>query len=212
MDLSNIVDLQHYAVAWIPIIMAAASLGKGIFDSVKAGKMERKADALAAQIPMEDKGIRGYLDELRTQRQYAMSGATKMMAFKRRMIEDSQKSINSNLLRSAGGSSGGLMQGLLASGNIAQRNLMGAAAQSEQQGLQLLGMEGPVISDMSDRRLSLQTYARDVANARAAARRQDANSNIMGSLGAITSMDMGGFGGGYPKTPKDPNKPKGQAV
>jgi glucan phosphorylase len=61
------------------------------------------------------------------------------------------------------------------------------AAQEQQQALGLLGQEGQLISDMSDRRYAHQKWMRDLKLGQYAQMRQDASANISGGIGTLAS-------------------------
>lgn len=173
----------------IPLIMTGATLLKGILDSGKAAGAERQASDLAKGVMAEDPGTRSYLNDIVARRNYAEAGATRMNSLKRRDIEQAGVQTGANLRRASGGSAGTTIDALLRSQNMTERNLAQAGAETEALAPQYLGMQAPLVSDMADRRLSLQTYGRDQAAARAARYRSDANQNLMASMGVLAGLD-----------------------
>jgi hypothetical protein len=183
----------------LPLVALAAQVGKGIYDSAQAGSLNRKSAALNAAIPHEDPGVRSFRDEIRQKRRYAEGGQTRMMGVQRRAAERGAAQTMSNISRTAGGAPGATQQGLLRSQNTMQQGISQAGAGADAMGLQLMGMEGPLVSDVADRTLSLQTYLRDQAGFQGAMRQQSANNAFSGTLGVLSMLDPQ-VGGGTPKT------------
>ncbi len=177
-----------FAVAALPLVLMGAQLIKGIADSSTAGRMEGRADALAKDIPQQDPGVRGALDEIRQRRRYAEMGHGAMLGYKRRMAEEAGRNMGNNLVRAAGTSPGATQQALLRGQNVTQQSLMRAGAESEALAPQYMAMETPLVQDMADRKLALQQYARDQANLRATQKRLDANNAILGVFGLASAM------------------------
>lgn len=182
-------------------VAAVASIGYGVYQGEQAKKEQKKAEA--AYVEKEDAQQRALLNALRQRQRYAEAGASRMSALKKRMAEESGAQAQANIARGAGGSSGGYIDALLRSQNITQRQLMQGAAETEATADRYLMAQAPIVSDMADRRLSLQTYARDVASGRAAALRQSSEQNIMAGI-SMGASGMKGIGGGTPQTTTTP--------
>lgn len=179
----------------IPVALAAASIGKGIADDVRAGKQRKEAMRLHNAIPQEDPGVRSLLTEIAQRQKYAEFGQSAMLGAKRRMINDATEQGDVNLARSAGTSPGAAQQGILRSRVAGRGALAAAGAESENLGMGLLSMKAPLVSDIADRKLSLQTYLRDANSFQAETRQQNANNLIMGGLGVLSRLEPS-FGGG----------------
>ena len=176
-------------VPFIPIALAAASIGKGIFDAAQGNKQMRRAEQLHAQIPEQDPGVSGALANVRQMRKYVESGMTRMNAYSNRQINNSTGQAMANQRRLAGASPGAAQQGMLRAQATGQNALMGVGARNEQMAGQLLGMETPLVSDMADRSLSLRTYLRDLNQFRGATRTQQGNNMFTGAMGIIAGVD-----------------------
>lgn len=185
----------------VPLVLAGASIVKGMFDSSRANKLENKALEANKNIPRQDAGVLSLLGDIQQKRRYAESGATKMMALKRGMIQDTMGQTQANLLRASGGNGGTVIDSLLRSQNIGGRAMAQAAADTEQLAPQYMAMQAPLVTDMADRKLSLDTYDRDLAMANAAQARRDANDNIWGAVGLLASADWSAGAAGSPDVP-----------
>lgn len=180
-------------MAWfVPLITAAVGAGVAIWQTEEAKKQARKAEQARSRVESEDAGMRGLLNSLKQRQMYAEAGATKMSALKRRLAEESGAQTQANLARGAGGSGGGYIDSVLRSQNLTQRSLMQGAAETEQTADRYLQMQAPIVSDMADRRLSMQIGERDTLAGQSAAAQQNASSNVNAALGLLASMDWGG--------------------
>lgn len=168
--------------------MAAAMIGKGIADGQKAKKERASADAANRAIPRQDPGIARHLADIKQRRQYAENGQSRLLALKRRMITNAGQQAQTNLLRGSGNAPGSAQQGLLRSQAVTQQGLSQAGAETEQLSNQYLQMETPLISDMADRALSLDTYNRDSKMMQAAQTQQNSNNSISSGVGLIAGM------------------------
>lgn len=176
------------AVPIIPIIMAAAMIGKGMADSNKAKKERSSAEAANRAISRQDPAIAAHLAEIKLKRQYAENGQSRLLALKRRMITNAGRQTQTNLLRGSGNAPGSAQQGLLRSQAMTQQGLSQAGVETEQQSLGLLNMQTPIINDMADRALSLDTYNRDSKMMQAAQTQQNSNNSISSGVGLIAGM------------------------
>lgn len=176
----------------LPIVMAGASLVKGIVDGGRAGRMEKDAQDAARRVQRDDPGMTKLLQEIGDRQRYAENGTSKMMAYKRGLIQDSQNAYQQGVFQSSGGNAGAVVDSLLAGQGLSNRSKLQAAAETEQLAPQYLAMKQPIVSDQADRRLSLQLYDRDTASARAARARSDSNRNIYGAIAMLGSVDWSG--------------------
>lgn len=167
--------------------MAAAMIGKGIADGQKAKKERASADAANKAIPRQDPGVARHLADIKQRRQYAENGQSRLLALKRRMITNAGQQAQTNLLRGSGNAPGSAQQGLLRSQAVTQQGLSQAGAETEQLANQYLQMETPLISDMADRALSLDTYSRDSKAMQAAQTQQNSNNSISSGMGIMAA-------------------------
>lgn len=180
------------------MITGLAQIGIGFSDRAAARKMDRESEALHKAIPGADPGVLNHLNDIRLRERFASSGNSRTMAFQRRMAMDADNQFAANAARGAGGAPG-TYQDMLLRGKVGtQQALMGAGAQEAQRGMQLLAMQTPLIQDIADRTLSLQTYLRDKRALQAATREQSANNMISSGFGTVAGS-MGGMGGGGSK-------------
>lgn len=160
-----------------------------------SGDQQKKARKKAEQEKLgDDPGMTSYLNTLRQRQAYAENGQTRMAALKRRMAEEAGAQTQANLARGAGGSSGTYIDSMLRSQNLTQRTLAQNAADTEATADRYLFAQAPLVSDMADRRLSLGTYARDVAAGQGAQAQQNQNANLNAALGLLATMDFSGQG------------------
>lgn len=188
----------------LPIVMAGASLVKGIVDGGRAGRMEKDAQDAARRVQRDDPGMTKLLQEIGDRQRYAENGTSKMMAYKRGLIQDSQNAYQQGVFQSSGGNAGAVVDSLLAGQGLSNRSKLQAAAETEQLAPQYLAMKQPIVSDQADRRLSLQLYDRDTASARAARARSDSNRNIYGAMAMLGGVD---WSGSAPSTRSAPAAP-----
>lgn len=191
--------------------MAAAMIGKGIADGQKAKNERAAADAANKAIPRQDPGVARHLADIKQRRQYAENGQSRLLALKRRMITNAGQQAQTNLIRGSGNAPGSAQQGLLRSQAVTQQGLSQAGAETEQLSNQYLQMETPLISDMADRALSLDTYNRDSKAMQAAQTQQNSNNSISSGMG-IAAGGLGGLnvGGGAKSNPAQPVAVPGQ--
>lgn len=178
-----------WTAALIPLITSGIQIWQ---QQRNAKSLENRASKARADMLPEDLEMRGLLESVRQKQLYAEAGATRMMAVKRRLAEDSAAQTQSNLARGAGGSSGSYIDSILRSQNLTQRSLMQGAAETEQMADRYLGLQSDIVADMADRRHSLRTDEFDRLSGQAAAARQNASSNTNAALGLLASMDWGG--------------------
>lgn len=203
-----ITELQHHdTFGWIvPLIMAGVSVYQAIHQSSVAKKEQKKADAAQAAIQQEDPGVRSLADEIRQQRINTQNGQSPMLSYQRRMIGENSRNIGNNAVRAAGSAPGATQQALLRTGQVEQASLAGAGAQAAQQGMQLFGLQTPLIQDMADRKLALQSYPRDAATFRSAQAQQNSNNAWSSAIGSLSGIKFDeGVWGGPKKSSKMPS-------
>ena len=199
----------HDTHSWVAAaIGAGVAIYQAIHQANAAKKEQKKADAAQAAIQQEDVRVRSLADEIRQNRLNAERGQTAMLSYQRRMIGENSRNIGNNAVRAAGSAPGATQQALLRTGQVEQASLAGAGAQAAQQGMQLFGLQTPLIQDMADRKLALQSYPRDAATFRSAQAQQNSNnawSSAIGSLSRIKFNGMGGAGAKSSTAPFDAN-------
>lgn len=188
-------ELHHGMQAIVPVIpllLTAAQVGKGLMDQAKAKRETARADALNGAIPQVDPDVQAHLNAIRLHQSYAENGASRLLAYKKRTIEDAGMQARSNLEHGAGTSPGSLQQADLRSQNQTQDALAQAGAQSESLVPQYMAMETPLISDIADRKLSTQEYLRDKTAFQGAQDQQNANTAFTGAMGLASMFDVNG--------------------
>lgn len=188
-------ELHHVVQAIVPVLpllMIAGQVGKGLMDQAKAKRENARADALNAAIPQVDPDVQAHLNNIRLHQSYAENGASRLLAYKKRTIEDAGEQARSNLEHGAGSSPGSLQQGFLRSQNLTQDALAKAGADSESLVPQYMNMETPLISDIADRKLSTQEYLRDKSAFQGAQDQQNANNAFTGAMGLASMFDVKG--------------------
>lgn len=177
----------------VPIIGAAAGLAgilQGVSQNSRAKRMYRDAMNAHKAIPLNDPAQLSYLDDVRMHRRALEAGTSKMMGLRTRIAQNGLAQTQANAARNAGGSAGTLMDILLRSQQQFGNTLNEGAAQEQQQALGLLGQEGQLISDMSDRRYAHQKWMRDLKLGEYAQMRQDASANISGGIATLASAGV----------------------
>lgn len=178
----------------IPLIAGAvqgiAGLVAGGSQRGKGRRLMNEAANLHRALPMEDSRQLAYLDDIRTRQRAMEAGTSKMMALRTRQAMSAQAQTQANAARGAGGSAGTLMDVLLGSQRVAGEAINEGAAQEQQQALGLLQMQGPLITDMAQRRYAHQKYLRDLKMAQGAQFLQDASANTAAAIGALGSGGM----------------------
>lgn len=192
-------DILAIAPFVVPAIMSAISLAKGIADNSAAKRQRAEARRLHDAIPNADPGVLDQLNQLRLRQRYAETGQSWLSNTRRQSIQDANAQTQVNLLRGSGTSPGSLQQGLLRSQVQTQNALQQAAAGDQQAAIQYMTMQTPLISDIADRTMSLQSYLRDNANFQSAQTQQNANNAITGALGTMASYGLKSAGAGTTK-------------
>ena len=181
---------------------AIGAVAGGIYGAVQgneAKKAREKAERAAAEIPREDPAMAQYLGDMRRHRRHLLAGTGSLFSAQKRAIDQSQAQTGANLARTTGGSSGTLIDALLRSQSQTDRSIDEAFGQQSMLAADNFNAQLPVIANMTDRRLRLDSYGRDLAMMNAATLEQANNANFsggmanLGSLGSLT-------GGGGPKT------------
>ena len=117
------------------------------------------------------------------------AGADPSTALANRMAQQAGAQTQSNLVRSGGP---GIVQNLLSSQNVTQRNLAQAGALAAQGADRMLGMQGDLTNMMAQRRYDRQRYRRDLALMQGQQMRQDANNQMMSAIALLPQAKIGG--------------------
>jgi hypothetical protein len=105
------------------------------------------------------------------------------------MAQQAGAQTQSNLVRSGGP---GIVQNLLSSQNVTQRNLAQAGALAAQGADRMLGMQGDLTNMMAQRRYDRQRYRRDLALMQGTQMQQDANNQMMSAIALLPQAKIGG--------------------
>jgi len=186
------------APGWGTAIGAVAGGLWGGIQGNEAKKAREKAERAAAEIPREDPAMASYLGDMRRHRRHLLAGTSSLFGVQKRAIEQAQAQTGANLARTTGGSSGTLIDALLRSQGQTNRSLSEASAGQQMLAAENFNAQLPVIANMTDRRLRLDSYGRDLAMMRAATLEQANNANFSGGMANLSSM--GSLTGGGPKT------------
>lgn len=176
---------------WGTAIGAVAGGILGGVQGSEADKKQREYERLAKEIPLVDPGTQRFLNDLRFRRNALEAGTSSLFSGQRRNVEQAQAQTGANLARTTGGSTGTLIDALLRSQsrtNTAMEQIGGAQRQMANE---FLMAEAPIIADMADRRLRLQSYSRDMANLQAATAQQQQQLNTNAALATLPDL-MGG--------------------
>ena len=182
----------HAIVPVLPLLLMAGQVGKGLMDQGKAKRENARADALHAAIPQVDPDVQAHLNNIKLHESYAENGASRLLAYKKRTIQDAGEQARSNLAKGAGTSPGSLQQGFLRSQNLTQDASAKAGADSEGLVPQYMNMETPLISDIADRKLATEQYLRDKTAFQGAQDQQNANTAFTGAMGLASMFALNG--------------------
>ena len=154
-------------------------VGVGHVMSWQAKKMYDKYAKIADGIG-DDPEQRGLLNVLGRQERLYRAGADTNTAYGNRLAMNAGAQSQANLARAGGGQ--GLVQNMLSSQAVTQRQLGANAAQAAARADQMLGMRGELINLMLQRRYELQKYRRDREMALWAAKKQLSNNMISAGM------------------------------
>ena len=178
-----------------PVGGAIGTLVSGAIGMGQSDNLRKQYDQKDAAIPSVDPATMAFRDQVAMRRRMYDAGTNRIAQNRMRLANQGMATTQANIARQTGGSAGGAIQGLLASQNVGQQNAMQALAPNDAASNQLLGMEQQLVDDMAQRRLSLQTYARDVAMSEYALSRQGAERNMMAAAGMMPQLRFGQKGG-----------------
>lgn len=176
---------------WGPAGTAIGSFAGGLVQNAAADSKKNEWNKLDSQIPLNDPQQQQFLSKVEGQeRQYRM-GADPNTSLANALARQAGGQTQTNLLRAGGP---GTVQNLLSSQNVTNRALASNAAQAAGMADNMLGAEGSLINLMAQRRYDRQRYRRDIAQHQAEQGQQDANNQMMASIGMIPTL-VGGLGG-----------------
>lgn len=167
---------------------AGLSAVTGLVQNFQARKLKKEADALVP--PLMDPNQAAFLSELNQKRKSIETGAD--FAAGMNMLNASNAGTNDAIVRAGGGDVGGTMQGLLRSqrtSDDARNNLL---AQGANEQMAYNSMYGEFLNKIAARKLQLGLYKSQQARAEWAAKKKDANANLMAGMAGLTGMNGGG--------------------
>ena len=173
-----------------PVGAAVGALAGGLVQNASADNQMRDWDRLDKQIPTYDPQQVAFMSRLKQQEKQFRGGTDPSTALSNRLAQQAGSQTQANLTRAGGP---GLVQNLLSSQNVTQRNNAQIGANAATQANGLLGMQGDLTNLMSQRAYDRQRYRRDIALANAQQTRQDANNQMMSAIGALPQVTAGGF-------------------
>ena len=153
-------------------------VGVGHAMSWQAKKLYDKYARIADSIG-DDPEQRGLVNTLARQERLYRAGADTNTAYANRLAMNAGAQTQANLARYGGP---GLVQNMMGSQAITQRQLGANAAQAASQADNMLGMRGQLVNIMAQRRYDLQKYRRDREMALWAAKKQLSNNMISAGM------------------------------
>jgi len=172
-----------------PAGAAVGAFAGGLAQNSAANRKMGEWNQLDRAIPLNDPAQQSYLGRLERQERQYRAGADPSTALANRMAQQAGAQTQSNLVRSGGP---GIVQNLLSSQNVTQRNLAQAGALAAQGADRMLGMQGDLTNMMAQRRYDRQRYRRDLALMQGQQMRQDANNQMMSAIALLPQAKIGG--------------------
>ncbi len=172
---------------------AGASIGAlagGLVQGGAANKTMRQWDKMDQAIPQVDPQQAAFLSKVQQQERQYRAGTDPSSALANRLAQSSGAQTQTNLVRAGGP---GIIQNLLSSQNVTQRNLAQTGALAARNADALLGLQGGLIDSMSQRRYDRQRYRRDLALMQGQQQRQDANNQMMSAIPLLGQVNVEGF-------------------
>ncbi len=185
MALSDVLGVALPAAGFVlggPAGAAVGALAGGLIQSSAADKKMGEWNQLDRAIPLNDPAQQRYLGRLERQERQYRAGTDPSTALANRMAQQAGAQTQSNLVRASGG---GVIQNLLSSQNVTQRNLAQTGALAAQGADRMLGMQGDLTNMMAQRRYDRQRYRRDLALKQGQQMRQDANNQMMSAIALL---------------------------
>lgn len=184
-----------------PAGAAVGAFAGGLAQNSAANRKMGEWNQLDRAIPLNDPAQQSYLGRLERQERQYRAGADPSTALANRMAQQAGAQTQSNLVRSGGP---GIVQNLLSSQNVTQRNLAQAGALAAQGADRMLGMQGDLTNMMAQRRYDRQRYRRDLALMQGQQMRQDANNQMMSAVSMLPGIAGEGYKGLLGKKPINP--------
>lgn len=175
---------------------AGMSLASGILQHVQANKFKKQAEA--AMPDQVDPTQTSFLAELNQKRKSIETGADFQEAMNE--ADSSQASVNDAIIGAGGGNVSSIMQGLLQAQKGAGSMKNKALAQGQQQQMAYDSAASNMLNKIAGRKLELQMFNQQQAQAQYAQTKQTARQNTMAGMSGLLSMGKGG-GTQMPGTP-----------
>lgn len=161
---------------------AGISLGSSLIHGGRARRLRKEYDEAERSIPYRDPMSVSFLDQVRQQRRAFMSGTDPIAAYARQQVREAIGQTQASMVRSGRATPADL----LASQLLGDKAVAAAGARSAQMGSSLLGMEGTLISSLSEREWRMRMARARRLWAEYAAAREGSNRNLMAGLGMLT--------------------------
>jgi hypothetical protein len=176
---------------WGALIGAAAGGIYGATQDQKAAKAQADAERLAASVPNVDPRMLSHLQDIQLKQKFLAAGTSSEFAIGKRNIDQINATTGANLARTTGGNTAGLIDSLLSSERQADARLNELSSNLASQGIGMLGMQTPIISDMADRTLALQLAPVDRAYSYAAEMGRDNQANAYAGIASLPGLFQG---------------------
>ena len=181
--------------------MAAGALIGGIggfMGGKQAKKLEADYQKAESAINPIDPGQQAYLQRLRQQERNFRAGTDASSAFAAQQARNVGSTTQSNLMRAGGP---GTVNNLLRAQSGTNMAMAAIGASAAQGANQMLGLQGGLIDQISDRRYRRQQELRNQAMERSVSQRQNIQNMFSGALAMVPDMAMkfgqgGQIGGG----------------
>lgn len=172
----------------------SSMIGMGHVASWKAKKQWAEYDKAAKSIG-DDPEQRAFLNKLAAQERMYRAGGDSGTAYANSLAQNAGAQTQANLARAGGA---GLVQNLLGSQGVTQRQLGGNMAQANANADNAMGLRGQLINMMAQRRYDLKRYNRDALMAKWAQTKQFSNNMISSGASQVaqSGATFGGSGGG----------------
>lgn len=173
---------------WGALFGAAIGGVYGYAQDEKAEQAKAEAEKLAKSVPNVDPRMLSHLQDIELKQKYLAAGTSSEFQIGKRNIDQINATTGSNLARTTGGNSAALIDALLGSERQADSKLNELTSDLATQGIGMMNMKTPIISDMADRTLSLQLASADRAASYAAELQRDNQANMYAGISALPSI------------------------
>lgn len=162
-------------------LKASTSLATGLFQSIQAAKLKKKADAAFPELV--DPNQAGFLAELNQKRKSIDTGAD--FAAGMQAIDTTNAGTDNAIVQNAGGDSGGAIQALLQSERTANEGKNQVLAQGQQQQMNYTGMYGQLQDKLAARKMQLQLLRSQQLRAEWDHKAKLASSNLQAGVAGL---------------------------